>query len=71
MVVYSSDNCPRCAVLKTKLDAAGIQYKSITDEKVIEEKGIDFLPVVEIDDGENTKMLSFMEAINMISKMKG
>ena len=29
--IYTTDTCPRCKVLKVKMDAKGIPYESITD----------------------------------------
>lgn len=49
MTLYSKDDCPRCDMLKTKLNAKGIQFVEIKNEDVIASLGIDFLPVLEVD----------------------
>ena len=52
-------NCPRCHVLKEKLDLAGIKYRVVTDTNLLREKGVTHLPVLETDG----KMLGFAEAL--------
>ena len=50
--IYTTDTCPRCKVLKTKMDAKGIPYKLITDIKEIKNLGIMSVPYMQVDDGE-------------------
>ena len=50
--IYTTDTCPRCKVLKTKMDAKGIEYQSITDVDEIKRLGIMSVPYMQIDDGE-------------------
>lgn len=50
--IYTTDTCTRCAVLKSKMDAKGIAYKSITDVNEIKKLGIMSVPYVQVDDGE-------------------
>lgn len=49
MVLFYSNNCPRCEVLKKKLDQAKIPYAVVDDVNKILSKGIDLLPVLEVD----------------------
>ena len=63
MTVYSSSTCPKCKVLKTKLDKAGIEYQvneNIEDAKAL---GIKTLPYVQLSDGT---LLDFGKAIAFI-----
>lgn len=48
MTLYSKDDCPRCDMLKTKLNAKKIAFVEIKDEKTIEALGIEFLPVLQV-----------------------
>lgn len=48
IILYSKDDCPRCDMLKTKLNAKGIEFKEVKDITVIEQLGIDFLPVLNV-----------------------
>ena len=67
MTVYSSSTCPKCKVLKTKLDKAGIEYQvneNIEDAKAL---GIKTLPYVQLQDGT---LLDFGKAIAFIRDME-
>ena len=50
--IYTTDTCPRCKVLKVKMDAKGIPYESITDVNEIQRLGIMSVPYMQVDDGE-------------------
>lgn len=50
--IYTTDTCPRCKVLKVKMDAKGIPYESITDVDEIQRLGIMSVPYMQVDDGE-------------------
>lgn len=50
--IYTTDTCPRCKVLKTKMDAKEIPYESITDVDEIKKLGIMSVPYMQVDDGE-------------------
>ena len=50
--IYTTDTCPRCKVLKVKMDAKGIPYESITDVNEIQKLGIMSVPYMQVDDGE-------------------
>lgn len=67
MTVYSSSTCPKCKVLKVKLDKAGIEYQvneNIEDAKAL---GIKTLPYVQLQDGT---LLDFGAAIAFIRDME-
>ena len=49
MNILYSIGCPRCNVLKKKLDDKGIEYYTIADEEQIKAAGISILPVLEIE----------------------
>lgn len=50
MVLYTKDNCTRCEMLKTKLKSKNIDFVEVDDESTIEALGIEFLPVLKVDD---------------------
>jgi hypothetical protein len=64
--LYTID-CPACRVLEAKLQAANIEYETITDEKIFDELQIDTFPMLEIEDGI---LLSFSGAITYIKEGK-
>lgn len=49
MITLYSNNCPKCKVLKKKLDDANVKYTVVDDTEIMISKGIDLLPVLEID----------------------
>ena len=63
--VYAAPGCGRCAVLKKKLDAAGLEYEYTTefDTEAMINRGFDTLPVVEYL-GEFYDMTSFLKILN-------
>lgn len=65
LVLYSKDNCPRCDMLKSKLNAKGIEFEEVKDINVIESLGIDFLPVLDVD-GE---LMELSKANNYINSL--
>ena len=56
--------CPRCKVLKVKLDQKGIQYDEITDIEVMKEKGFQEAPKLEVDG----VVYGFKEAVEWIGE---
>lgn len=63
-VTLYSTNCPKCNVLKAKLEQANIEFDIVTDENVMIEKGFSSAPMLEVDDEE----MGFMEALKWISE---
>lgn len=49
MTLYTTANCPRCKVLKMKLDKNNIQYDEVQDIDVLISKGIKQAPMLEVD----------------------
>ena len=64
--VYSLPSCPRCMVLKSKLQAKGIEYEEISSEEILIEKGFMTVPVLQIDD----KYYQFGEAVKVINELE-
>lgn len=48
-IILYTTHCPRCEVLKKKLDSAGIKYKLIEDINIMQEKGFLTAPMLEVD----------------------
>lgn len=66
-IILYSTGCPKCKILKERLNAANISFVEISDRDTILQKGIDVVPVLEID-GER---INFSEAILWINNVKG
>ena len=65
MVLYST-GCPKCNVLKKKLNSANIEFEEITDISEMESLGISTVPVLKVDN----KLLPFAEAVKYINEMR-
>lgn len=61
MTLYSN-NCPKCKILKEKLDAKHIEYELKTDVDEMISLGFTFVPVLEV----SGKYLNFAEALKYI-----
>ena len=66
ITVYSSSTCPRCKVLKMKLDKLGIAYNTNENIEEMEKLGIKSLPMMQVGDDE---LLDFGAAIAFIRKL--
>lgn len=67
ITLYSSSSCPRCKVLKMKMDKAGIEYNVVEDIKEMEGLGIKSLPHLQLEEG---KLLDFSGALAFVKEME-
>lgn len=63
-VILYEHGCPRCKVLKSKLDQKGIQYKNVTDVEVMKTKGFTEAPKLEV----NGVIMDFKTAVEWIGE---
>lgn len=61
--LYTLD-CPNCKVLEFKLKKKNIEYETVKDIEIMKQKGIQSVPVLEID-GE---LLVFTEALKYVNE---
>lgn len=61
-VILYSTHCPKCKVLETKLKHKGINYEEINDTTIMQEKGFEYVPILEVDG----VAYSFKEAVEWI-----
>ena len=66
ITVYSSSTCPKCKVLKMKLDKLGIVYNVNENISEMEKLGIKSLPMMQVGDDE---LLDFGAAIAFVKKL--
>ena len=59
-------HCPKCDVLEKKLNNKNIAYNLITDIGVMQQKGLDTMPMLEIDG----KMMAFGDAVRWINELE-
>lgn len=64
-IILYTTHCPKCKVLETKLQQKNIAYTEITDVTTMEEKNIEFVPVLEV----NGEMMDFTKANVYVNKL--
>ena len=67
MILYSSSTCPKCKVLKFKLDKAGLPYEVNENVADMEALGIKTIPMLQLSDGQ---LLDFGAAIALAKEME-
>lgn len=65
ITIYKTESCPKCHVLKTKLDEKGIEYKECVDLDEMRELGIMSVPQLK-NDGE---LMDFMTALAWVNSL--
>ena len=63
-VIMYSTGCPKCNVLKSKLDSKSIPYVVVSGVSSIIAKGITTVPVLEIDG----RLLDFKKAVDWVNE---
>lgn len=59
MIKLYTTGCPKCKVLKKKLDEKGLSYVECADTDEMVSKGIISVPVLEVEE----RLLQFSEAV--------
>ena len=67
MIVLYSTGCPRCKVLETKLKQKNVEYTECNDVSIMEEKGINSVPCLAIDE----EVLDFGKAVKWVNNLEG
>ena len=62
-IILFSTGCPKCNVLKKKLNTAGIEYEEVNDVNTMNKLGIDAVPMLKVDG----KLLSYIDAVKYIN----
>lgn len=64
MILYSTSTCPKCKVVKMKLDKAGINYEVNDNIEDMEALGIKSIPMLQKDGS----LLDFNQIIQFIKQ---
>ena len=64
MVILYSTGCPKCQVLKSKLDSKNISYELFDNKDKMIDKGFTNVPILEVD-GD---IMDFKRAVEWINK---
>ena len=65
-VNFYTIHCPKCDILQKKLNNKNIQYTLITDIGVMQQKGFDTMPMLEIDG----RSMEFSDAVKWINNLE-
>lgn len=63
-VIFYSTHCPKCEILKSKLDKKQIGYEEINDVNNMVAKGFTYAPILEVDG----QVMEFKEANDWVNK---
>ena len=63
MITLFTTDCPKCKVLKAKLDSKNIAYEVSNDLSVLESQGYKTVPMLRVRE----KYLDFMESVNFVN----
>lgn len=63
-IILYEHGCPKCKVLKMKLDKGGIQYETVNDIEIMKAKGFQEAPKLEV----NGVIMNFTEAVKWIGE---
>jgi len=64
IIVLYSNGCPKCNVLKSKLDEKNIKYEICSDIDIMLGKGFKSVPMLEVDN----KIMDYIESLNWIKE---
>ena len=63
ITVYSKPGCPKCRVLKMKLEQKGLEYDECQDMAKMQEMGFKSLPVLDF----NGDVMTFENAVKFVN----
>ena len=63
-IILYTTHCPKCEILKEKLDNKNIIYEICTDKQIMISKGFRSAPILEVDNVAFT----YLDAINWIKE---
>ena len=64
ITIYTTATCPKCKILKKKLEDKNIPYVEFTDEEEMQRMGILAVPLMSVD-GE---LMDFVKAIQYVNE---
>lgn len=65
MVILYSTGCPKCKILKEKLDSKIVTYQICDDTELMIQKGFRSVPMLEVDG----VLMDFLQANNWIKEI--
>ena len=65
-VVFYTIDCPKCRVLESKLKAKKVNFEGCRDIEIMQEKGFENAPMLEVDGTE----MNFGDAVKWINNLE-
>lgn len=65
VITLYSTGCPKCKVLKSKLDSKGIEYEIVNDVDEMARLGIQTVPYIMVND----VLMNFKEGLEWVNRM--
>lgn len=65
ITIYSKVGCPKCKVLKMKLDQKGMEYDECQDQEKMAGLGFKSLPVLDVDG----TVMKFEDAVKYVNQL--
>ena len=64
ITIFTTSHCPRCQLLKTKLDQLNIPYEVFDDEEKMMDMGIQSVPMMSVDG----RLMDFADALKYLNE---
>lgn len=64
IILYSSNECARCKLVKQMLDIHNVRYTEINDKRIMIDKEIENVPALEI----NEKIMEYQEVLTWLQQ---
>ena len=64
-IVLYTTNCPKCKILKKKLDEKNVEYDICEDVDLMVEKGFVSAPMLEVD----SNIMDFKTAVDFVNEL--
>ena len=65
VTIYTTPTCPKCKVLKGKMESKGVEYSECQDVDKMISMGISTVPWLEVDG----KLMDFVQANNWVNNL--
>lgn len=66
ITIYTTETCPKCKILKKKMDLKGVSYKESVDLQEMERLGIKSVPMLRLDG--DAPLVSFETAVKWLQE---
>lgn len=70
IAVFSRPNCPKCMILKSRLETEDREFKTSDDAEHMASLGIMSVPMMQVDDGDLMDFNSAMAWLNNNEKLE-